>query len=188
MSFQNLRRHLWRLWRSKRFEQRRASQGAHLSAKRAATSRHRLRHYRVCLVSDPPWSRCRREPCSNSVGRETSTMSDARKKLNPILPNPPRWEPQPDPTSIEVPGLDSSASVNDQIDQIEQLITIKLQVRPVATCLLDLRVLHRPIIRAIGWNDSLTLFVSEYRCELFENSKHLVDSHSACVQALFRWN
>ena len=115
-------------------------------------------------------------------------MSDARKKLNPILPNPPRWEPQPDPTSIEVPGLDSSAPVNDQIDQIEQLITIKLQVRLVATHPFYLRALNFPIIRPIGENDSLTLFISEYRCELLENPKHLVDPHSACVQALFRWN
>lgn len=45
-----------------------------------------------------------------------------------IKPSPPRWQPNPDPDSIEVPGLDTSASVNDQIDQIEQLITLKLQV------------------------------------------------------------
>ncbi|KAF8891174.1 DASH complex subunit Ask1-domain-containing protein [Mucidula mucida] len=44
-----------------------------------------------------------------------------------IKPSPPRWQPNPDPDSIEVPGLDTSASVNDQIDQIEQLITLKLQ-------------------------------------------------------------
>lgn len=46
----------------------------------------------------------------------------------PIPSNPPRWEPTDDPSSIVVPGLDITASVNDQIDQIEQLITIKLQV------------------------------------------------------------
>lgn len=46
----------------------------------------------------------------------------------PIPPNPPRWEPSTDPSTIVVPGLDTTASVNDQIDQIEQLITIKLQV------------------------------------------------------------
>ena len=33
------------------------------------------------------------------------------------------------PNDIEVPGLDTNASVQDQIDQIDQLITIKLQVR-----------------------------------------------------------
>ncbi|EGO05365.1 hypothetical protein SERLA73DRAFT_164914 [Serpula lacrymans var. lacrymans S7.3] len=46
---------------------------------------------------------------------------------SPIPPNPPRWEPSKDPANIVVPGLDTSAAVNDQIDQIEQLITIKLQ-------------------------------------------------------------
>jgi len=46
----------------------------------------------------------------------------------PIQSNPPRWTPAADPASIVVPGLDTNAPVNDQIDQIEQLITIKLQV------------------------------------------------------------
>ncbi|KDQ31398.1 hypothetical protein PLEOSDRAFT_1096263 [Pleurotus ostreatus PC15] len=45
----------------------------------------------------------------------------------PIRPNPPRWTPATDPSTIEIPGLDTTASVNDQIEQIEQLITIKLQ-------------------------------------------------------------
>ncbi|KAJ7194662.1 DASH complex subunit Ask1-domain-containing protein [Mycena pura] len=45
----------------------------------------------------------------------------------PIHPNPPRWQPNPDPASIVVPGLDTSASMLDQIEQMEQLITIKLQ-------------------------------------------------------------
>ncbi|KAI0056665.1 hypothetical protein BV25DRAFT_1920804 [Artomyces pyxidatus] len=49
------------------------------------------------------------------------------KEPSPIPPNPPRWEPSADPASIPVPGLDTSAPVNDQIDQIEQLITLKLQ-------------------------------------------------------------
>ncbi|KAG2358797.1 hypothetical protein BDR07DRAFT_1452585 [Suillus spraguei] len=44
-----------------------------------------------------------------------------------IIPNPPRWQASTDPASIDVPGLETNASVNDQIDQIEQLITIKLQ-------------------------------------------------------------
>jgi hypothetical protein len=52
-------------------------------------------------------------------------MSDSRR---PIPPNPPRWQPNPDPASINVPGLDTAAPVLDQIEQIEQLITIKLQV------------------------------------------------------------
>ncbi|KAH7907557.1 hypothetical protein BJ138DRAFT_1014302 [Hygrophoropsis aurantiaca] len=48
-------------------------------------------------------------------------------KLPTIAPNPERWEPSKDPSEIAIPGLDTSASVNDQVDQIEQLITIKLQ-------------------------------------------------------------
>ncbi|KAJ7462097.1 DASH complex subunit Ask1-domain-containing protein [Mycena latifolia] len=44
-----------------------------------------------------------------------------------IPPNPPRWQPNPDPASIVVPGLDTTAPVLDQIEQMEQLITIKLQ-------------------------------------------------------------
>ncbi|KAF9254538.1 hypothetical protein L218DRAFT_1009566 [Marasmius fiardii PR-910] len=44
-----------------------------------------------------------------------------------IPPNPPRWQPNPDPNSIEIPGLDTSAPPNEQIEQIEQLITLKLQ-------------------------------------------------------------
>jgi DASH complex subunit ASK1 len=48
----------------------------------------------------------------------------------PIPPNPPRWHPNPDPASIVVPGLDPAAPLLDQIEQMEQLITIKLQVHP----------------------------------------------------------
>ncbi|KDR85497.1 hypothetical protein GALMADRAFT_84362 [Galerina marginata CBS 339.88] len=51
-------------------------------------------------------------------------MSSSRKI---IPPNPPRWKPNPDPASIVIPGLDTDASTTDQIEQIEQLITIKLQ-------------------------------------------------------------
>ena len=52
-------------------------------------------------------------------------MSERR----PIPPNPPRWKPADDPSTIVIPGLDTDASMIDQIEQIEQLITIKLQVR-----------------------------------------------------------
>jgi DASH complex subunit ASK1 len=45
-----------------------------------------------------------------------------------ISPNPPRWKTDSDPTNIIIPGLDTEASTVDQIEQIEQLITIKLQV------------------------------------------------------------
>lgn len=52
----------------------------------------------------------------------------ANDELPPIEPLGPRWEPNSDPSQIFVPGLDTTASVQDQIDQIEQLITIRLQV------------------------------------------------------------
>jgi DASH complex subunit ASK1 len=55
-------------------------------------------------------------------------MSTTIKELKPIPENPPRWEPSLNPTSITVAGLDTTASVTDQIDQIDQLITLKLQV------------------------------------------------------------
>jgi len=55
-------------------------------------------------------------------------MSTGIKELKPIPPNPPRWKPSTDPASINVAGLDTTASVNDQTDQIDQLITLKLQV------------------------------------------------------------
>lgn len=48
--------------------------------------------------------------------------------LKPVEAKSPRWEPTPDPNDIVIPGLDTSAPINDQIEQIEQLITIKLQV------------------------------------------------------------
>lgn len=50
-------------------------------------------------------------------------------QLKPIEPKSTRWEPTADPNDIVVPGLDTAAPVNDQVEQIEQLITIKLQVR-----------------------------------------------------------
>ncbi|EJF63269.1 hypothetical protein DICSQDRAFT_102405 [Dichomitus squalens LYAD-421 SS1] len=48
-------------------------------------------------------------------------------ELKPIEPKTPRWEPSADPADIVVPGLDTTAAPYDQIEQIEQLITIKLQ-------------------------------------------------------------
>ncbi|KAH9924349.1 uncharacterized protein BXZ73DRAFT_91330 [Epithele typhae] len=48
-------------------------------------------------------------------------------QLRPIEPKIPRWEPAANPSDIVVPGLDNTASASDQIEQIEQLITIKLQ-------------------------------------------------------------
>ena len=48
--------------------------------------------------------------------------------LKPIEPKTTLWEPTQDPNDIVIPGLDTTAPVNEQIEQIEQLITIKLQV------------------------------------------------------------
>lgn len=48
--------------------------------------------------------------------------------LPPIEPLHERWEPASDPFSIDVPGLDRTAPVQDQIEYLEQMITIKLQV------------------------------------------------------------
>ncbi|KAI1785542.1 hypothetical protein LXA43DRAFT_1037578 [Ganoderma leucocontextum] len=48
-------------------------------------------------------------------------------ELKPIDPKTPRWEPTADPADIVVPSLDTTAPPYDQIEQIEQLITIKLQ-------------------------------------------------------------
>ena len=45
--------------------------------------------------------------------------------LKPIEPKATRWEPTQDPNDIVIPGLDITAPVNEQIEQIEQLITIK---------------------------------------------------------------
>ena len=55
------------------------------------------------------------------------SMADTSRR--PIPPNPERWKPAEDPSTIVIPGLDTDASTTDQIEQIEQLITIKLQVR-----------------------------------------------------------
>ncbi|KAF7320225.1 hypothetical protein MKEN_00807000 [Mycena kentingensis (nom. inval.)] len=44
-----------------------------------------------------------------------------------VPPNPPRWQPNPDPAAIVVPGLDTDAPILAQIEQIDQLITLKLQ-------------------------------------------------------------
>ncbi|KAK0482325.1 hypothetical protein IW261DRAFT_1678045 [Armillaria novae-zelandiae] len=60
-----------------------------------------------------------------------SACATGQQQRRPIPPHPPRLQPNLDPASIEVPGLDITASVNDQIDQIEQLITIKLQIHNV---------------------------------------------------------
>ena len=67
--------------------------------------------------------------CVSEFGIGGPTLTYMAEGRHPIPPNPPRWQPNPDPASIHVPGLDTTASVHDQIEQIEQLITFKLQVR-----------------------------------------------------------
>ena len=62
------------------------------------------------------------------AGSSNVEMPTRIQELKPISANPPRWKPSADPASITVAGLDTAASVNDQIDQIDQLITLKLQV------------------------------------------------------------
>ncbi|THH04379.1 hypothetical protein EW145_g5558, partial [Phellinidium pouzarii] len=57
----------------------------------------------------------------------TTTMASMEDELPPIEPLSEPWQPNPDPSTIEVPGLDTTAPVLDQIEQIEQLITIRLQ-------------------------------------------------------------
>ena len=66
----------------------------------------------------------------SAPARLVTTMEQTKKvELPSIEPLQPRWEPKSNPRDIVVPGLDTNASVQDQIEQIEQLITIKLQVR-----------------------------------------------------------
>lgn len=54
--------------------------------------------------------------------------AEDQNALPPIEPLHERWEPASDPISIDVPGLDRTAPVQDQIEYLEQMITIKLQV------------------------------------------------------------
>lgn len=68
--------------------------------------------------------------------------------LKPIDPLPERWEPTADPNDIVVPGLDTNAPVYDQIEQIEQLVTIKLQVSAPGTLLRTLGSQHAQNIDA----------------------------------------
>ena len=68
-----------------------------------------------------------------------------------------RWEPALDPDSIVVPGLNTAAPAVDQIEQIDQLITLKLQVSLSALGLpqLILQTLNRKstvnLLKYSGW-------------------------------------
>ena len=81
-------------------------------------------------------------PCAFSIHAVISSVKSMSSERKPITPNPPRWKPNPDPASIVIPGLDTEASTTDQIEQIEQLITIKLQVRPSWLTSLNPRLNH----------------------------------------------
>ena len=71
----------------------------------------------------------RRDAVSHLFARVSHTLfAQMAPELKPIDPKTPRWEPTAHPADIVVPGLDTTAPPYDQIEQIEQLITIKLQV------------------------------------------------------------
>jgi len=73
-----------------------------------------------------------RNCCALHNRSNNATMSTVKETLvdrKAVIPNPSRFQPSEDPASIHVPGLDTTASINDQIDQVEQLITFKLQVQ-----------------------------------------------------------
>lgn len=53
-------------------------------------------------------------------------MASEKDQLPHIETLDDRWEPNPDPSIIDVLGLDTTVPVQDQIEQIEQLITIKV--------------------------------------------------------------
>lgn len=57
----------------------------------------------------------------------TPTPVQPKTSLPDIEPLNSHWEPS-DPEAIEVPGLNTSAPLQDQLEQLEQLITIRLQV------------------------------------------------------------
>ena len=75
---------------------------------------------------------CRKCDRMGSVTRHASRFCQLvaymSESLKPIPSNPPRWKPSLDPANIVIQSLDTEASTVDQIEQIEQLITIKLQV------------------------------------------------------------
>jgi hypothetical protein len=99
-------------------------------------------------------------------------MSTTIKESKSIPENPPRWKPSSDPASIIVPGLDTTASVTDQIDQIDQLITLKLQVSYACQhpCFcLDLKA---------------PLTAAEYRCQLFQDATGSFEPDSARFQTI----
>jgi hypothetical protein len=98
-------------------------------------------------------------------------MSTTIKELKPIPENPHRWKPSSDPASIAVAGLDTTASVTDQIDQIDQLITLKLQVS------LKLSNVFCPYFE-------FALATAGHRCQLFQDATSSLEPNLACFQTI----
>ena len=62
-------------------------------------------------------------PFHHPIGERVSVQSKGMAEDEKF-----HWEPTPNPDLIVVPGLNAAASTADQIEQIDQLITLKLQV------------------------------------------------------------
>jgi hypothetical protein len=99
------------------------------------------------------------------------TMSTTIKELKPIPENPPRWKPSSDPTSITVAGLGTTASVTDQIDQIDQLITLKLQV-------------SLQLSNVFCLDFEFVLATAGHRCQLFQDATNSLEPDLACFQTI----
>ena len=69
-------------------------------------------------------------PFHRLIGERVSSQSEKMAEDEKF-----RWEPALDPDSIVIPGLNTTAPTADQIEQIDQLITLKLQVSFVGACL-----------------------------------------------------
>lgn len=57
-----------------------------------------------------------------------TSRSFSFRDSNHFLLNMKTWTPTEDPSQIYVPGLDPNAPYEDQIELLDQLITLKLQV------------------------------------------------------------
>lgn len=93
-------------------------------------------------------------------------------ELKPIEPKSSRWEPAADPSDIIVPGLDTTAPPYDQIEQIEQLITIKLQV-PL------------PLLHVLGRYLYGTI---EHRREFCEDATHYGQQNPSRCETVCNWD
>jgi hypothetical protein len=112
--------------------------------------------------------------CRRALPLSIPTMSTTIKELKPIPENPPRWKPSSDPASITVVGLGSTASVTDQIDQIDQLITLKLQV-------------SLELSNAFCLDFEFALATAGHRCQLFQDATSSLEPNFACFQTILDW-